>query len=228
MKTRALYLALLGLAASSISCSEDFPSVHPFGICAPAEDATECAPDGPCERYLTGQAVLDTQVGVAGIFNELVFFVQFNNQLPNNDDPTTGRVNTNDAEIDEYRITFAPQDGRIRLQDRTVLTVAPPVPAGGLTSAIVTFIPEETTRELADQMATLGLGETLVTAEVRAAGRYWTRTDRFETAPFKLPVRVVNAVFTGFQCQNPTDVVVAVCPNVGQTATFACEAPPAP
>jgi hypothetical protein len=227
MKTRAIVLALA--AAGLISCRvNNNVSIEPFGVCAPQDDATKCVGSGKCDAWLTGQAHFYPVLGFKSltpvptpISNELVFFMEFKNQLPDNTDLSAGRPNTNDAYIEQYELSFA--GGGFTIPDVTISTTAPPVPAGGTATPFVTFIPAETSQIISLQMAGAGLTEVLVDVNVKALGHY-ANGSKFETGGFKLPVIVHAGIFGGFGCPQG-EVLVAVCPNIGQTATIKCDKP---
>jgi hypothetical protein len=150
--------------------------------------------------------------------------MQYNNQLKDNEDFSSGHPNSNDAYITEYRISYSALPGAatpaFEIPEVRIPTVAPPIPADGTTTPIVPLIPVELSDDLQETIAS---GDTvLVKVSVRAAGEYQSG-DSFETGPFMVPVYVTNAIFPGYTCPKVGDVPLDVCPNSGQTSSFACE-----
>lgn len=222
MKTRFL-TALLVLLASG--CRENLGSIAPFGVCAFPEDAAACEMEATCSRYLADRP----QVWVLDAFgdpNELELWVQWNNQMPDNSDPTSGRVNTNTFYIEEYELEFEtdaldPLNQRIVIPSFTTPATAPPVPAAGSTSSSVPVIPQEVLEFIAPD---LPAGRSIVRVKLRAVGKLGDDS-RYETGTLPIAVEIKNEPFLGYACPFG-EVVTAVCPNTGQTSSWTCEAPP--
>jgi hypothetical protein len=238
--TRAAAAALLLVATSA--CIDNNASIENFGVCYPGDAGSDsCAPDGECERWLSGQAELYLQRtmnldGTGGtITNGLTLAMQFNNQLPNNADDRSGRTNTNDAFIEEFRFEYSSPGypGLVLVHAEPV--TAPPIPANGSATAWVPFIPPVVSEQILALMrpcpsadptacASANVDAVVVIVNARAAGRYGSDQE-FETSPYPLPVLVHSTVFPGYVCPVAGDVLTAVCPNAGQTSTFKCETP---
>lgn len=229
MKTRALTVLLLALVATG--CRENLGSVAPFGVCGFPDDAEACEMEPTCARYLAdrpGVFLIDS----LGFDNELLLWIQWNNQMPDNSDATTGRTNTNTFYIEEYEIAFTttartaadavPPLAAITIPTVTVPALAPPVPTEGSTVSQVSVIPVEIGQYL--QALLPDSGPAIVIAEVKAIGRLGDDS-RFESGTIKIPVEVYNAQFPGWGCPKDGEFVTAICPNDGQTASVACEAP---
>jgi hypothetical protein len=121
MKARALFLAvpLMALAA----CTDD-PSVQIQAICFPTDD---CTFGDTCDTLLMGNPIVDGST-------PLTLFLQVANQVSNNADPATGRVNTHDAHVEETIVGGASMlmsSSWIPAQGSTVVGVTIP-PIGGL------------------------------------------------------------------------------------------------
>lgn len=215
MKTRLAALAsLLALVAG---CADDRASIEIFGICAPPADAAVCGGTAPCDRYLASDRPF-VYVTVGGLTNRLEEFIQINNQVPNNENLDVGRVNTNDFIAEEYVFNFQGVPGVSEVRHPANFTVA----AGGVFSPVVPIIPEAAMLQL---RAALGaVPQALVVVEMKVRG-HLVGGHEIESGPFDIAVDVVNQDFPGFACPNATDVVTAVCPNNGQTASITCEAP---
>lgn len=188
MKTRAATLVsaalLLGALAGAGGCADNRASISVQMICTPTED---CAFAPTCDTQALGPAVYDrTTAGGA-----LVLFLQVANQLPNNADLATGRVNTNDAHVDEIVTELeGAVAGVVSVGINTY------VPAGG-TAVVETIIP-----------IPLGLdGEAL--ANVRLRG-YYDHGDRFETGEFPVTVLLCSG------CLGATCGGLGACPQEGQ------------
>ncbi len=102
MKTRILPLALLGAALSGC-IQENYASLEFYGVCAgPTPDTTTgaCVYSASCDLY-----ALFTYWYDPAVVSELLVPIEMFNQLPNNADLSAGRVNTNDAIIEEWTRT---------------------------------------------------------------------------------------------------------------------------
>jgi hypothetical protein len=161
MKTRlaaVAFAAVLGALAGASGCAPNRASVQVQSICFPTED---CTFTSRCDERFGGTA------GIAGA-GTLVLYLQVENQLPNNENLDTGRLNTNDAHVTEFRIDY---EGA---QTNTSYVGANSwVPAGG--SAVVPV-----------GLAIFGAGEIL--ARVRLRG-YFDDGSSFESGA--LPVSIM-------------------------------------
>lgn len=224
----ALLLALLAVAAAGCERDND-ASIEVFTICAPPEDAASCGTDGTCERVLASPrpAVFVTVTplnGTGAVTNQLEMFVQVNNQLLPNDDPALGRVNTNDFIGGEYLLSFRGLPG---LSD-VVYPANFTVPADASQTPVIPLIPASTMLQI--RPALNGTAGAPVIVELRIRGELRDGTE-IETGPFEVAVDVINANFDANDpsvCTGADELPVGFCPNAGQTASVACEAPPAP
>ena len=173
--------------------------------------------DAECAGYITPRPWVYLDVGGGGD-NALLLWMQWNNQLLDNADESSGRVNTHNFYIEKYKLSFT---GPVPIPDIAVEALAPPVPAEGTATGIVTAIPIPITQYLKTALPVSG-EPVLVVVDVIASGRLGDDS-AYETGSFKIPVDVYNTTFPGFTCP-PGEVVTAVCPNDGQTASVNCEA----
>jgi hypothetical protein len=179
MNARTLAPLALFLAAG---CGMDnFASVQFFEICyPPAPTDGVCLYPASCTNTLLGRPLVD----VGGAFSfELP--IQLNNQLKSNADPSTGRVNTNDAHVEKYTITYgvpwAGFPGTVSLANDTV-------PADGNTVVLVEVLPNVTVTQL---LAVTPLAPTTIVADVVASGRY-DSGDTFETGTYRIALDVCS------------------------------------
>lgn len=158
--------------------------------------------------------------GGGSVANGFEMFTEVRNQMPNNGDPTAGRVNTNDAIVTGYELDFTSP-----LYSRTnyFYPANVGISAGGSFAPVIKYIPEEIAMEMASILPPASLAVP-VTVGVRLKGHLVDGTD-FTTGTFEVTIDVVNATFGGFGCPKVGDVLTAVCPNNGQSATIACETP---
>ena len=209
MKTlkRLLLLAPLALAGG---CIDNKPVVEMFGVCAPP-DADACSFDAECDGFYLGDVVVDIDSA-----QRLILFLEVHNQLLPNDDPGTGRVNTNDAFVQEVFVTFRGLD-----LDATSHRLQQVVPANG-TTVIAAF---PVTEEAVAQLGTLGIvGVVDFIAQVRLRGILGDGSD-FETAQYEIPVRVCNGCLPGVgPCADPAQFLVGCPADPGAQAptTVAC------
>jgi hypothetical protein len=217
MNPRAL-LALTLLAAAGTGCIDNRASVEPFGVCAPPDDASECSMDAECDALLSNRSATLYLRTAAGD-NALLLWLQWNNQLPNNADPSSGRPNTNDAFLRTYKLSFSAPG--LAIPDIEIDALEQPIPAGGSATAIAHVIPVETSAQLWAAIP-IGVTDVRVLVKLRATGIY-AHDASFETDEVQIPVAVRKLVFPGYVCADAAKVVTAVCPNVGQTASIKCE-----
>jgi hypothetical protein len=198
-------------------------TVENFGVCAPPTDAKACTVSaGACSLYLADRPFVYTTVN--NLPNELLLFLQFNNQSPNNADPEAGRPNTHDFFIDRFEFHFTSYDLTAPLAADRYLASGVPVPANGIASTLVPIIPATEMPVIKAAMAAAGVTHAVVTSEITTIGHFADGSD-FKTPPFMVPVDVFNKNFGSFVCPTAGEVVVAVCPNNGQTSSIACAAP---
>ncbi len=216
MKTPAL--ALVALAAALASCAENHASVEMVKVCThPAPTTTGgCEYPASCDLGQLGRQFLylDGTWNLEGA--ALWVPIEFHNQLLDNSDPSAGRVNTNDAFIDEFRMSF--EASGILLPD-AIYKIAASVPTNGTAVLLVPVIP---TNPTALQLSAQAIGPQglLVIAKVRAAGHYGDDS-KFVTGEFLVPVDVYASGYVVDVC--PAGTVKYVCPQEGQIHTLACE-----
>jgi hypothetical protein len=185
-------------------------SVVLVDVCAPPAPDTKagaCIYPAKCDLFLVGLPEIDVAVAPT-----LELPVQMNNQLASNADTSVGRVNTNDAFIEEYRIRYeglALTAVRVPASD-TVL-------AGGTIAPAITVMPISTVGELKKLVG--GGGSITVIADVHAVGRYGDERT-FETGELRIPVSVCSGCLTLGSC--PPGTTLVACPQKGQTASSAC------
>lgn len=221
MKTRSLTVLLVLLASG---CRENLGSIAPGGVCGFPDDASACEMEPTCARYLASRPavwVLDS----FGNLNELELWIQWDNQMPDNSDPTSGRVNTNKFYFEEYELEFETDalddlGQRIAIPTFTTLATAPPVPAGGATTSVVPVIPQQVLEFIEPLLPS---GRSIVRVGLRAIGKLGDDS-RYETGTLPIAVEVYNEPFPGYGCPSGEEVV-AVCPNDAQTSSWTCEAP---
>jgi hypothetical protein len=176
MKTRALLLALPLLAVAS--CRDNRASVKIQSICAPTSDCTFSA---SCDQVYVGYPTLDTLANPNG---SLQLYFELKNDLPNNRDVLAGRLNTNDAHVDETVVEFTGP----ALAAATLATQHT-VPAGGNTVVRIEVIPQVLgARATLQAYAPTAVPRDLV-ANLRVRG-YYDDGSRFETGEFPVAVRV--------------------------------------
>lgn len=192
MKSRLL---ALGLLLGAAGCVDDRASLEIYGICAMTDDCTFGA---ACDVYHMGTVDFATGGSMLMVAFEL------HNQLPNNADLASGRVNSNDAHVDGGSVEFK-VDGTV-VSTWGFLTGNSVIPADG-TGLVWTYLAP----------STLPVG--VYTAELTLTGYYDNGND-FETGPFPVGLRVFAAGTTW--CPLGT---VDVCPGTGDQGVVACEAP---
>jgi hypothetical protein len=202
MKTRLAALAsavLLGVFAGASGCADNRASIQTQAICFPTDN---CTFSETCEAQYIGYPTLDKSVSTS-----LWLFLQVANQLPNNEDVSIGRLNTNDAHIDETSIEYEGALAGTQLVGSNYR-----VPAEG--TAVVSV-----RMGLSGAVAGTAAAPTEVLARVRFRG-YLDDGTRFETGDFPVSVKVCTGCAPAI-CAAPDDA----CPQEGQRPV-ACAAAP--
>ncbi|MGA8893320.1 MAG: hypothetical protein WB493_17300 [Anaeromyxobacteraceae bacterium] len=216
MKTRTLAAAALALGLSA--CSAEFSPVAIFSICAPPDPDTtngSCVYPASCDNTLAGNPVLD--VGNATVDFRLP--VELQNTLKDNSSTLDGRINTNDAFVQSWEMTYSGAD----LPPWSVAG-AVTVPAAGTGSAVLRLIPSSYFTSILPP----GAARLSLIVKVRGHG-VLTSQDSFTTAWFQIPVEVCAGCLDALTC--PAGTILASCPpapgaqNPGQTASVACLVP---
>ncbi len=223
MTTTVRTLAVLAALVGAAGCASNHGSVEIFALCAPP-DAASCGEDGACTAYLASPrpyfyTAWQDSGGLAHA-NELQMFVQINNQMPQNGDVTSGRVNTNDFSIDTYRLSFTAPGVSLPEMD---YPASGTVPANGIASPVIPLIPYPIAAALAAGLSAQGITGAVpasVTVHVKVKG-HLEDGSAYETAEHDFAVDVYNDTFLGYPCPLGK-VVTGVCPNVGQTSTWTC------
>lgn len=196
MKTRsALLAAPLAAVLAAGACADNRASIQIQAICYPTET---CGGSGGCEQVLTGTPSLARDASATPAGNALVLELQVENQLPENGDPALGRVNTNDAHVDELHVEY---EG------------APFAPATRDTNS---WIPAESVgTALVAIPAPAYAADVLVKAKLRLRG-YFDDGTRFETGEF--PVAFAYCSGCGTAC-----TTAETCPpGAGQQDPVVC------
>jgi hypothetical protein len=211
MSTRALAVLLL---ATSLACVKNNGSVEPFTVCAMPDDPSACGQAATCSKTLASAPYVYTQDS-AGNANELILWLEFHNNVPNNADPTAGRVNTNDAYVKEYRLSFSAAGVAI---PGVTVSGRGTVPAAGTATLVATLVPASITQYLS---AHFPAGTTVLPVKVtlRAAGEYQDGTS-FVTGDFDIPVDVISGGCTAPVCG--AGQVRVTCPNECQSSVSKC------
>ena len=184
MNTRVA-VALSGLAIGAVvganGCAESKPSVQVQMICSPTDT---CAFEATCGQQSLGFVTIDPATSAA---DNLSLYLQVANLQPNNGDIASGRVNTNDAHVDEIAMEYV----GVALPSTTTGTPNYIIPASGTSIVKAEVIPDalQAGQTLAALAGTLEPHEIVV--KVRMRGYFDDRT-RFETDEFPITVRVCS------------------------------------
>jgi hypothetical protein len=176
MKTRAFLLALPLLLV--VGCRDNRASLKIQAICAPTND---CTFSQSCDQVYVGYPTLDTTANANG---SLQLYFELRNDLPNNRDQSTGRLNTNDAHVDETIVEYVgPGLGAATLMTQHT------VPAGGSTVVRIEVIPQVLNAVTALQAYAPSNVPRDMVANLRIRG-YYDDGSRFESGEFPVAVRV--------------------------------------
>jgi hypothetical protein len=190
MNTRALALAtaLAGIALGACSAATESVELGFTAICFPTKDCTFAA---TCDQQLMGSPAIDVSVA-----RSLWVAVQMDNRLPNNADATVGRVNTNDAHVTSFEITYTdfPLSSVVQLTQQRI-------PAAGTTTVQLYVVPPQALPIAAPAASTQSV------AHVRAKG-YYDNGSSFETGEFPVAFRYCSGCVGSISCPAGTAPVV--------------------
>jgi hypothetical protein len=215
MKTRTLAAVLaLGLSA----CAAEYSAVGIYAICAPPTPDTTtgaCVYPATCSATFAGTPLLDTTTALL----DFRLPVQMNNSLADNSSTTSGLVNTNDAFVQSFEITYAGAP----LEPWNV-AAAITIPTAGSSGALLSLIPYQYFASI----PVSGSSMTQVLVSVRAHGVLGSQSS-FTSAWFQIPVNVCAGCLQGVQAVCAAGSVPVYCPppkpgqtSPGQSASFAC------
>jgi hypothetical protein len=204
MKTRrALLLPLLAAAACT---AQNNASVKVSAVCLPPDDPTACVFQSTC----TGQYIGPNEMDVL-VTNKLWAIIQVDNQLPNNENVATGRLNTNDAYVQEAHVEYS--GAPLPITTAPILGSAL-VPAAG--SAVISVLPvPESVGTFLQGIGILPGGQLDVVAKLRLRGVYGDTT-KFETGVFEIPLRVCNGCVGALTCAAPAFPLTCPPDSAGQ------------
>jgi hypothetical protein len=209
MNRRLLPIAIA--AAAAAGCTVTAPTVSFSAICS-MPDAATCTFGDKCDAQILFPAEIDLS-----ITNQLFLGMEAHNQARDNSDPSSGRINTRDAYVQEIDVSYAGGALAIpsvasRMQQR--------VPANG--TAVLGILPIPASAGLGP--GSLGAGtSTQVIATVKGKGIFGDGSS-FETPEFDVPITICNGCLGATPpCADPTQTLY-VCPQDGQQpATVACK-----
>jgi hypothetical protein len=191
MKTRLAalaFVAALGALAGASGCADNRASVQIDMICVPTKDCTFAS---TCEKEYVGYPTFDVGSTTAPRSGGLMLFLQVANQVPSNEDLSAGRVNTNDAHVDEIAVT---------VEGATVADYE--IGGNGL-------LPAGGTSIVGVPIAIVGGGTGEALAKIRLRG-YYDHGARFETGEFPVAIAICSGCL-GTLCDTPT-----TCPENGE------------
>ncbi len=170
MKSTPLALAtaaLLGALAGASGCADNRASIQIQAVCVPTDD---CTFGETCDAQYIGYPTLDT---TASTSDALWLVLQVENQLPDNSDAELGRLNTNDAHVDETVIEYEGSTG----------TLGPAAIGSNF------YVPATGSAVVSVRVPLAGAAAGLVRASIRMRG-YLDDASTFETGEFPVVVRI--------------------------------------
>jgi hypothetical protein len=211
MTKSALAIAALLAGLSLGACTSDNESIglSVSTICAPTD---ACTFQAKCDAQYIGEIVFDVAAA-----RRQTLFVQVNNALPNNADLANGRLNTNDAHLTSFELTYS---GFALASSLDLVDYS--VPANGTAVVGLDLVPVQT---LALTGPAAG-GYSQAVAQVVAKG-HLDDGSSFETGKFPVAFTVCNGCLAAAYACTGTDVFELTCGTVG-TAPFRGSCKPAP
>jgi hypothetical protein len=197
----AFLLAAAACAPKNNIAIEIFETCYP-----PTPDTTTgaCLWPAACTAEALGGYFID----IGGTDN-LFLGVQVNNNLADNSDPNTGKLNTNDAFVDTFTVTYDGVDipaitGPVQIQNT--------VPTSGNTVVGVNLLQLDTAGVAAIVAALAAKGTTTVhvVAHMKLHGVFQDQS-KFDTGERVYGVDICDGCMTAFTCVAPK--LPAVCPH---------------
>ncbi|HUL59237.1 MAG TPA: hypothetical protein VLU43_08180 [Anaeromyxobacteraceae bacterium] len=221
MRTSTIPVLAALLFASG--CVDNRSSVEIFGICAPPTQADTCSEAATCANSLASPRLdhyLTVTFAGATVDNPLESWFQFNNQLVNNADVETGRVNTNDFTATELHLSY--DASGVSIPSVHFATGAFTVPAAGTTTMVLSLIPETLSPQIGAAMTARGLTNVPVVVHLRLFGHLLDGST-IETGTFDVAVNVYNDDLcnaTVGPAADPPFLSPCDCPTAGQSPFF--------
>jgi hypothetical protein len=174
MNCRAFALLTVLAAAGAAGCAPDRMVLEPYCTCAMPDT---CSFSGGCDACSLGAETFNPGLGAS-----LYAAIELRNQAPNNEDLKAGRVNSNDAHVTGYTLTYTTGGpGSVTLYEGNQ-----PVPAGGAGVVVVRLAPP-------------GAPAGKYSVEVSFIG-YYDNGREFETEPYPIGLDVGAYTFTCDDC----------------------------
>jgi hypothetical protein len=211
MKTRPIALALSALLVAA--CGADYNAVALTDVCFPPEPGTGgvCQYSATCDATLASTASLDVVVATEAF----QLPIEITNQLLASNSSADGRVNVNDAFVQQIEMEYvgAPLAA-------STIPVQVTVPAAGNSVEVLQLIQASDYATLQSLIPTSASKLQLV-VKVRASGILGSQ-QKFTTAWFQIPVDVFANVYPANPCPTGT-LFTGACPAWGQTSVIKCE-----
>jgi len=221
---RCLLPVLFGVLV--VGCKQPQPTVALTSLCfPPTPESGGCAYSASCEAIEAGgRLAVDLSITNNYLFNDsLVWPIEIRNQSPSNADVESGRVNTSDAHITEFQMTYSSPGLTVPDGGAATIRQAIHIPADGTTVAVVSLIPKAYGLSL---ITAASADPVEVRVRVKAIG-YHDNGIEFETAELEVPVEVCDGCWWSPlppACKTATDAYLS-CPQWGQSAAEKCVTP---
>lgn len=197
------------LAALAGGLQATFTANRPsdVGFTATCALTESCTFGAACSARYTGEVVFDASQAL-----ELWLPVEVHNLLPNNADPIIGRVNTNDAHLTSFEVSYV----GFGLATATA-NVNYRVPAAGSATVGLWVVPH--------QIALLAEPSTSTSAEAHVVGRGFLEDGTtFSTDEYVIPFTWCSHCVTPPPACTPPTVATVTCGSAGiQPAIYACQ-----
>ncbi|MFO0583134.1 MAG: hypothetical protein U0229_12755 [Anaeromyxobacter sp.] len=177
MKT-PLRIALLAGLVLAAGCVKNKPFVELVGVCAPP-GADACTFSDTCDNFSIGAWVFDN----AAAGDRMWMIVEVKNQLLDNTNPGTGRVNSHDAFMEEVTIEY---EGPVAVPSATY-RMQNVVLAGGSSVVSLYVLPEGPAAAINATALPAGLTEIIAKPTIR--GKLGDGSS-FETGNFEIPIKL--------------------------------------
>jgi hypothetical protein len=213
-------------------CKQPQPTVALTSLCyPPTPDTDGCVYPAACDQILApglikaDLAVTNLRTGPHLYHDSVEWPIEIRNQSPSSASAEAGQVNTSDAHITAFEMTYASTALTLTSSSATSNQEIT-VPAGGTTVAVVSLMPKAYGETLVDDVAASADTFYQVLVSVKAVG-YLDNGITFETSEMQVPVWVCNGCWPSVNppvCATAGDVYLS-CPQWGQYSAEKCVTP---
>jgi hypothetical protein len=224
---RSLAVLTLALALGALAggCKKNTVSIQAFATCTMPDD---CKFSGKCDTYLNATPRLDLAYA-----ESMWLAVEVHNNMPNNADTESGRLNTHDAHFESYDLSYSGVTAAIDPATITGLSgsggpAQQIIPAEG--TAVIGFepFPIHVVNAILSSGGAIPTGPDYDTVVVTVTFKGRLEDGSDWDVDYKIPVELC-ANCLSYTCTDPSQIPLSACPSMFQLprGALTCTANPA-